>query len=140
MDIEKQKHKKILLFISHFVSLILIVTVKYFLFWFGGWEQIIAIPLFSISAVYLLNNRIELLRIKYLTNASYKMAFISDILFFSTVLFFPAFGDHVFGIWPGWSIYDYITTDIMLLILYFAFLVLLIISIALSKMARSRAL
>ncbi|MCE5212936.1 MAG: hypothetical protein LLG40_15445 [Deltaproteobacteria bacterium] len=133
VDKKMEKKRKEILSIS-FPSLILLaVCLKYFFFFCGGFEQLIAIPIFLLTTIYLAIKRIYLLK-KHLTLASFKNAIISDFLFSMTVLFLPAFADSGYGIWPCRSIFQTQNTMVYLS-LSVAAAIAFVISIILSRLS-----
>ena len=94
-----KKNKKILSG-SLFAVVALAFLFKYVLFFYGGLEQFIVIPVFIVVGSYLLFKRIYLLD-KNITNLSFRLAIASDIIFGLIIIFVPVLADSGTYIWPG---------------------------------------
>lgn len=129
-----EKYLKVILVISFPSVILFVIALKYCFYFCGGLEQLIAIPLFILITIYLAGKRFGLLR-KGLTLGVFKMAIISDLLFFLTILFLPAFGDNVNTIWPC----KFEVADSLMDLLLCGTVTALFMSIALSRLSLKNA-
>jgi hypothetical protein len=127
--------RKKVLSISFPGLILLVIALKYRFYPCAGWEQVIAIPIFMLAALYPIFTRVILLT-REITSIRFKFAIISDVLFSIAVLSLPAITNKGDMMWP--CMYD--TPSNIINIMLFGSPIILLISFFFSALSVAKNL